>query len=133
MANSEIKFKVDITPQTITFDLVPKFKDMSLSVTELDIFRGDNVSINFVISQNGLPFSLSGYTILYQAKRAIGDTDFIFSKTASITDSVNGKCRVDLVGNDVATAGSYTSQLYLTQTGLTITALQLPIQVIGSV
>lgn len=110
---------------------------MELSYTELEVFRADNVIINFEIKQNGLAFDLTNYTVKYQAKQAIGDTSLFFDKTATLTSASEGKARVTLSGSDLDTslteAETLQTQLYLTQSGTTRTVLQIPLIVQPSV
>lgn len=133
MATRTIQLSVDHTTPTFTVDLAPQAFDMELSFAEIDVFQHDNVTLNFVITQNGAAFSLSGYTVLYQAKTALGDESFVFNKTATITDSAAGKCSVALTPSDLVNDGTLHTQLYLTQTGLTQTVFQAPMIVNPSV
>lgn len=129
----EFNLSADITPATILVDLSPAFKGMPLSTPEVEVFRGDNVSINFTITQNGQPFNLAGYTVKYQAKQAIGDDSFVFDKTCTVTGAAAGTCRADLTGSDLAVAQSLTSQLYLTTPGVTQSVLQVPLLILPSI
>lgn len=133
MASKQFNFSVDLAPITLTVDLAPPFYAMEMSNVPIELFRGDNASINFAVTQNGQVFDLTGYTVLYQAKAAFGDASFVFNKTATITNATGGLCRADLVGSDINAAQTLNTQLYLTQTGLTQTILQLPLVVLPSV
>lgn len=133
MADRTIQLSVDHTTPTFTVDLAPQAFDMELSFAEIDVFQHDNVTLNFIVTQNGIAFPLSGYTVLYQAKTAVGDASYIFNKTATITDAANGKCSVALTPSDLAASGTLQTQLYLTQTGLTQTVFQCPMVVNSSV
>jgi hypothetical protein len=129
----QVYLKSDITYPTVKVDLAPQLQGMPLSYSQLEVFRGDDTSINFTISQNGVAFNLTGYTVKYQAKQAIGDDSFVFDKTATVTNAAAGQCRVDLTGSDLGDAGEYTAQLALTINGTTNTVFQSPIVVLPSV
>jgi len=137
LANRQLDITGDLTPQTVPVDLVPGFKGMEQAYTELQAFRADQTTINFEITQNGLPFDLSGYTVKYQAKQAIGDASLFFDKTGTITDASGGKVTVTLSGSDLATnpleEETLATQLYLTASGTTQTVLQIPLVVAPSV
>ena len=137
MATREYDLDGDLTPPTIRCDLAPEIRDMERSFVELDVFRADDVTINFEITQNGDPFDLTNFTVKYQAKRAIGDTDLVFDKTGTKTDAKNGKVKIELVGSDLDTslieAETLQTQLFLTQPGSTQTIIQIPMVVNPSV
>lgn len=133
MANKQITLKLDVTPPTIKFDLVPTIRAMEQSYADLEVFKGDKVTINFTITQNGTAFDLTEYTVKFQAKQAIGDMSFVFDKTATKTDATGGKCQVVLDGADIDEAESLTAQLYATVSGTTQTLFQFPLIVLGSV
>lgn len=133
MPNRVFNLRTDATSPSVTVDVAPPFKDMELSFAEIEVFRGDDVSINFTVTQNGQAFSLAGYTVLYQGKTAFGDTSFVFSKTATVTDAAGGRCRVDLTGSDLDEAGTLQTQLYLSSNGTTQTIMQFPLVVQPSV
>lgn len=129
----QVYLSSDITYPTVKVDLATQLQGMPLSYSQLEVFRGDDTSINFTITQNGAAFNLTGYTVKYQAKEAIGDSSFVFDKTATITNAAAGQCRVDLSGSDLADAGEYTAQLALTLNGTTNTVFQSPLVVLPSV
>lgn len=132
MARS-FNYRPDISPPSVTVDLMPPFEGMELLYPEIELFRGDNASIVFNVTQNGQPFDLSGYSVLYQAKAAIGNSAFVFNKTCTVTDAAGGVCRADLTGSDLATAGTLSTQLYITQAGTTQTVMQIPLVIQPSV
>lgn len=117
---------------TYTIDLNPGFTDMENNFSELDVFQGDTAIINFIITSNGLPFNLSGYTISFHGALAPGDA-LQFNESGTITDAQNGKCQVTLSATDLATPGNYTAQLYLTQNGQTSTVFATPLVIYPSV
>jgi hypothetical protein len=133
VANRVFNYTGDVTPPTITADLMPPFEGMELLYPEIEVFRGDTATVNFAVTQNGQPFNLSGYAVLYQGKNAIGDLSPVFNETATITDAPNGKCTVTLSGTDLAVAATLTTQLYLTLAGTTQTVLQIPLVIQPSV
>ena len=126
-------YEGDVTPPTVSVDLSPPFEGMEQLYPEIELFRGDDATINFAVTQGGQPFDLTGYSVLYQAKRAIGDTSFVFNKTATVTSAAGGLCRVSLTGADIAEAETLQTQLYLSQNGATQTVLQIPLVVLPSV
>ena len=135
----EYTLEGDLTPPTIKVDLSPGFYGfMERAYSELEVYRAENVTINFEITQNGQPFNLTDYTVKFQGKEAFGDTAFIFDKTATKTDATNGKAQVALTGADLVTSSAtdektVETQLFLTQAGLTNTVMQFPIRVLPAV
>ncbi len=137
MADRQLDLTVDVTPQTVPIDLVPGFRGMEQSFVELQAFRADKTTINFEITQNGVAFDLTNFTVKYQAKRAIGDTTPFFDKTGTVASPTSGKVTVVLDGSDLETdpldEERLTTQLFLTQSGTTQTVLQIPLVVQPSV
>jgi len=103
----------------------------------LEAIRGDQVTINFVVTQNGTAFNLTGYSLKYQGKSAFGDTTFVFDKTATLSDATKGKASVTLLGTDLNTSltekETIQTQLSMSLNGTTQTVFQRPMIVHPSV
>lgn len=134
MADKTIRLSYDFTSPSYPVDLSLGPTGMELGFAEIEAFRGDNLTIQFPITQNGRPFDLTGYTIKFQAKEAFDDTSFAFDKTCSLVGAATaGICQVALTGGDLVTAGNYFAQLYLTTTGVTQSVFQCPLVIHPSV
>ena len=65
----------------------------------LEIIIGSTPTLNFIITQNGSPLSLTGKTIHVGAKADVDDTEFIFDKTTTNGDA-DGKFSITLTSTD---------------------------------
>lgn len=129
----EVKLTVDVTPPVWTIDINPLYFEMESSYAELEVFQNDTAVLTFVITKNGLPLNLSGYSSRYRVKKAVGDASTIISKAGTTTDAAKGTLQVILSAQDLALAGTYTAQLSISLNGLTSTVIQYPLLIAESI
>lgn len=74
------------------------------------IYRGDTVTIDFVVTEDDLPFDLSTSVIKFMGKRDLtdADTDAEFEESCTLTTPLDGECSVEL---QVDTEGDYIVEL----------------------
>lgn len=69
------------------------------------IYRGDTVTIDFTVTEDGSPFDLSGSIVRFIGKRNFSDTDAnaVFQVTCTLTTPANGECSAEIQINTVET------------------------------
>ena len=75
----------------------------------IEAYRGDSLTIDGVVrNQDGDVVNITGGTILFSVKKNQTDTDYVITKSASITSPTEGKFTIILSPSDLnKTPGTY--------------------------
>ena len=93
---------------------------------EIEVFQGESRDIEFeVVDDEGDPFDLTGFDVLFKAVR--DETEVEISKSTGagivVTDAPAGKTVLSLDSDDTSDAGHYLMELRITDNGTTVTTL----------
>ena len=66
---------------------------------DICVYMGDTYTTTFTVTDGTNPIDITGYNIT-SVKKALGDSTTVFTKTATLSDPVNGEAVLQLTDTD---------------------------------
>lgn len=102
-------------------------------MADYTIYQKTTPTFTFTITdEDGNAFDLTDATIYFKAKTDIEATSYVFEKTCTISDAVNGICYATLTQTDTATAQTIIAEVNLVKNAMYYVAKQFTIEVKAS-
>lgn len=109
------------------------FLDIPFNTQTLKVMQNTAMTLRFAITQGGLSFDVSGYSVALATKVSFADSAVTWSLAGSVYNGQQGLCDLTLSSTQTGTAQTLIAELQLTKSSpaSTLTPLQFYLEIVA--